>query len=145
MVHADKYAAISQVSELLFEQGERGQLALRDVLETLNQSDLVGLLCESLAQIHALHKQYGQHGIDQELFSRPFEDVLSVTARTANCLKAEGIRWLGDVVRQNQVALLKTPNLGKKSLRELTDELERHGLQLGMKLVGWKRPTEGSH
>jgi DNA-directed RNA polymerase subunit alpha len=60
--------------------------------------------------------------------------------RSANCLKAESIYYIGDLIQKTEVELLKTPNLGKKSLTEIKDVLYQRGLQLGMKLESWPPP-----
>lgn len=62
---------------------------------------------------------------------------LDLTVRSANCLKAEGIKYIGDLVQRTEVELLKTPNLGKKSLTEIKDVLAERGLSLGMRLEHW--------
>jgi len=67
---------------------------------------------------------------------RPIDD-LELTVRSANCLKAENIHYVGDLVQQTEVELLKTPNLGKKSLNEIKEVLAQNGLQLGMRLENW--------
>ena len=67
---------------------------------------------------------------------RPVDD-LELTVRSANCLKAENIYYIGDLVQRTEVELLKTPNLGKKSLTEIKDVLASKGLQLGMRLENW--------
>ena len=67
---------------------------------------------------------------------RPVDD-LELTVRSANCLKAENINNIGDLVRRTEVELLKTPNLGKKSLNEIKEVLASHGLELGMDLDNW--------
>ena len=67
---------------------------------------------------------------------RPIDD-LELTVRSANCLKAESIHYIGDLVQRTEVELLKTPNLGKKSLTEIKDVLASHGLSLGMRLENW--------
>lgn len=64
-------------------------------------------------------------------------DELELTVRSANCLKAENIYYIGDLIQRTEVELLKTPNLGKKSLTEIKDVLASHGLSLGMKLDNW--------
>jgi DNA-directed RNA polymerase subunit alpha len=64
-------------------------------------------------------------------------DELELTVRSANCLKAENIHYIGDLVQRTEVELLRTPNLGKKSLTEIKEVLESHGLALGMRLEGW--------
>ncbi len=77
----------------------------------------------------------GEPEIDPILL-RPIDD-LELTVRSANCLKAESIHYVGDLVQKTEVELLKTPNLGKKSLNEIKEVLAQHGLQLGMRLDGW--------
>jgi DNA-directed RNA polymerase subunit alpha len=67
---------------------------------------------------------------------RPVDD-LELTVRSANCLKAENIYYIGDLVQRTEVELLKTPNLGKKSLTEIKDVLANRGLNLGEKLENW--------
>ena len=67
---------------------------------------------------------------------RPVDD-LELTVRSANCLKAENIYYIGDLIQRTEVELLKTPNLGKKSLTEIKDVLASRGLSLGMRLENW--------
>jgi len=67
---------------------------------------------------------------------RPVDD-LELTVRSANCLKAENIFFIGDLIQRTEVELLKTPNLGKKSLTEIKDILGSQGLSLGMRLENW--------
>ena len=68
-------------------------------------------------------------------------DELELTVRSANCLKAENINYIGDLVQRTEVELLRTPNLGKKSLTEIEEVLEGHGLTLGMRLDNWPPPA----
>ena len=67
---------------------------------------------------------------------RPVDD-LELTVRSANCLKAENIYYIGDLVQRTETELLKTPNLGKKSLTEIKDVLASKDLELGMRLENW--------
>lgn len=67
---------------------------------------------------------------------RPVDD-LELTVRSANCLKAENIYYIGDLIQRTEVELLKTPNLGRKSLTEIKDVLASRGLALGMRLENW--------
>ena len=67
---------------------------------------------------------------------RPVDD-LELTVRSANCLKAENIFYIGDLIQRTEVELLKTPNLGKKSLSEIKYVLSSKGLSLGMKVEHW--------
>jgi DNA-directed RNA polymerase subunit alpha len=71
---------------------------------------------------------------------RPVDD-LELTVRSANCLKAENIYYIGDLIQRTEVELLKTPNLGKKSLTEIKDVLASRGLSLGVKLENWPPPS----
>jgi DNA-directed RNA polymerase subunit alpha len=64
-------------------------------------------------------------------------DELELTVRSANCLKAENIYYIGDLIQRTETELLKTPNLGRKSLNEIKDVLAARGLTLGMKLENW--------
>lgn len=64
-------------------------------------------------------------------------DDLELTVRSANCLKAESICYIGDLIQRTEVELLKTPNLGKKSLTEIKSVLAARGLSLGMRLENW--------
>ncbi len=70
------------------------------------------------------------------LLLRPVDD-LELTVRSANCLKAENIFYIGDLILRTENDLLKTPNLGKKSLTEIKDVLATKGLSLGMRLENW--------
>ena len=64
-------------------------------------------------------------------------DELELTVRSANCLKAEDIYYIGDLIQRTENELLKTPNLGRKSLNEIKEVLASRGLTLGMKLENW--------
>jgi len=76
--------------------------------------------------------------IDPSLM-QPVDD-LELTVRSANCLKAENIYYIGDLVQRTEAELLKTPNLGKKSLTEIKDVLAKRRLSLGMKVENWPPP-----
>ena len=82
-------------------------------------------------------------GVDP-LLLRPIDD-LELTVRSANCLKAESIYYIGDLIQKTEVELLKTPNLGKKSLTEIKEVLAQRGLALGMKLDNWPPAGIASH
>ena len=68
-------------------------------------------------------------------------DDLELTVRSANCLKAENIYYIGDLIQRTEPELLKTPNLGRKSLNEIKEVLASRGLALGMKIENW--PPQG--
>lgn len=84
------------------------------------------------------------------LLLRPVDD-LELTVRSANCLKAENIYYIGDLIQRTEVELLKTPNLGKKSLTEIKDVLASRGLSLGVRMENWpplslrRESREGLH
>lgn len=84
------------------------------------------------------HEPVIEHQEDEidPILLRPVDD-LELTVRSANCLKAENIYYIGDLIQRTEVELLKTPNLGKKSLTEIKDVLASRGLSLGMRLDNW--------
>lgn len=102
--------------------------------------------CATILQQQLLAFVDLQHGPAEEekpkkseiapILLRPVDD-LELTVRSANCLKAEHIYYIGDLVQRSENELLKTPNLGKKSLNEIKSVLATHHLSLGMKLDGW--------
>lgn len=106
--------------------------AIRRAATILQQQLLVFVDLESEAQTTA--QEEGDE-VDPILL-RPVDD-LELTVRSANCLKAENIYYIGDLVQRTEVELLKTPNLGKKSLTEIKDVLASRGLSLGMRLENW--------
>jgi DNA-directed RNA polymerase subunit alpha len=110
--------------------------------------EAAGILRSQLAVFVDLSKEESQEPdhkpapeIDPILL-RPIDD-LELTVRSANCLKAECIYYIGDLIQRTEVELLKTPNLGKKSLTEIKDVLAARGLSLGMRLENW--PPAGLH
>ena len=86
------------------------------------------------------HEKEPESVVEEEevdpILLRPVDD-LELTVRSANCLKAENIYYIGDLIQRTEVELLKTPNLGKKSLTEIKDVLASRGLSLGMRLDNW--------
>jgi len=86
------------------------------------------------------HEKEPEESVEEEevdpILLRPVDD-LELTVRSANCLKAENIYYIGDLIQRTEVELLKTPNLGKKSLTEIKDVLASRGLSLGMRLENW--------
>ncbi|MCP8900818.1 DNA-directed RNA polymerase subunit alpha [Gilvimarinus xylanilyticus] len=106
--------------------------AIRRAATILQQQLAVFVDLESEAQSQPEEKE---EAIDPVLL-RPVDD-LELTVRSANCLKAENIYYIGDLIQRTEVELLKTPNLGKKSLTEIKDVLASRGLSLGMRLENW--------
>jgi DNA-directed RNA polymerase subunit alpha len=95
-------------------------------------AQLEGLDIETLSQSQAV-RSTGQF---DPVLLRPV-DELELTVRSANCLKAENIFYIGDLIQRTENDLLKTPNLGRKSLNEIKEVLAARGLTLGMKLDNW--------
>jgi DNA-directed RNA polymerase subunit alpha len=106
--------------------------AIRRAATILQQQLAVFVDLESEAEQEA---EIEEEVIDPILL-RPVDD-LELTVRSANCLKAESIYFIGDLVQRTEVELLKTPNLGKKSLTEIKDVLASRGFHLGMRLENW--------
>jgi DNA-directed RNA polymerase subunit alpha len=82
------------------------------------------------------HQKEEEEILIEPIMLRPV-DELELTVRSANCLKAENANYIGDLVQKTEVELLRTPNLGKKSLNEIKEVLGSHGLSLGMELDNW--------
>ena len=99
------------------------------------------ILQQQLAAFVDLEASDVQQQADQEDLIDPIllrsVDDLELTVRSANCLKAESIYYIGDLVQRTEVELLKTPNLGKKSLTEIKDVLASRELSLGLRLENW--------
>jgi len=109
---------------------EQAAIILRDQLSSFID------IKDSVGHEEGLEHQLEEHlGIDPILV-RPV-DELELTVRSANCLKAENIYLIGDLIQRTEVELLKTPNLGKKSLMEIKDVLAMRGLSLGTRLERW--------
>ncbi len=108
-----------------------------------------GILQQQLAIFVDFEKQEKPQPEQREnemdpILLRPVDD-LELTVRSANCLKAENIYYIGDLIQRTEVELLKTPNLGKKSLTEIKDVLASHGLSMGMRLENWPPPGLGDN
>ena len=106
--------------------------AIRRAATILQQQLAVFVDLESEGEPEAVEK----HDEIDPILLRPVDD-LELTVRSANCLKAENIYYIGDLIQRTEVELLKTPNLGKKSLTEIKDVLASRGLSLGMRLENW--------
>ena len=106
--------------------------AVRKAATILHEQVSVFVLLETTDQTA---RKMEDEGIDP-LLLRSVDD-LELTVRSANCLKAENIYFIGDLIQRTEVELLKTPNLGKKSLTEIKDILANRGLSLGTRLENW--------
>ena len=110
--------------------------AIRDAARILmGQLSVFANLESELTEVEVKQAQQ----IDPVLL-RPVDD-LELTVRSANCLKAENIYYIGDLIQRHENDLLKAPNLGRKSLNEIKDILATKGLSLGMKVENW--PPQG--
>lgn len=107
--------------------------AVRQAARVLVEQLSVFAALEGAAQVFDL--PVGQLELDPML-TKPVDD-LELTVRSANCLKAENINYIGDLVQKSENDLLKTPNLGRKSLNEIKEVLASRGLTLGMKVGAW--------
>lgn len=118
----------------VIEPAEAVRYAARVLIEQLASfADLQGV--SPLSDVSTMKHVSPQSSIDPILL-RPV-DELELTVRSANCLKAENIYYIGDLIQRTETELLKTPNLGRKSLNEIKDVLAARGLTLGMKLENW--------
>ncbi len=102
------------------------------------------VLCEQLAVFAQLESDWPSPGMPASAPSPVFDpillrtvDELELTVRSANCLKAENIYYIGDLIQRTETELLKTPNLGRKSLNEIKEVLASRGLTLGARLENW--------
>lgn len=120
--------------------------------EALRES--VRILQDQLAVFGSIHQDAGQQDAQEDkatanpppldpILMRPVDD-LELTVRSANCLKAESIYYIGDLIQRTENELLKTPNLGRKSLNEIKEVLAAHGLTLGSKLENWPPAANGA-
>jgi DNA-directed RNA polymerase subunit alpha len=108
---------------------QRAATILRDQLSSFADLD-------QASPAEGLSEERPQEPAYDPILVRPV-DELELTVRSANCLKAENIYLIGDLIQRTEVELLKTPNLGKKSLTEIKDVLATRGLSLGMRLENW--------
>jgi DNA-directed RNA polymerase subunit alpha len=106
------------------------------------------ILVEQLAVFAQLEDKVGEMFEAAPARSQSFDpillrpvDELELTVRSANCLKAENIYYIGDLIQRTETELLKTPNLGRKSLNEIKEVLASRGLTLGARLENW--PPQG--
>ena len=67
---------------------------------------------------------------------RKVEDM-ELSVRSANCLKNDNLRYIGDLVQKTESEMLRTPNFGRKSLNEIKELLAVYDLHLGMQVENW--------
>jgi DNA-directed RNA polymerase subunit alpha len=138
-VEAARVAQRTNLDKLVVEIETNGTLDPEDAIRraaTILQEQLSAFVYLESREM----EQPRARGLDMDpILLRPIDD-LELTVRSANCLKAENIFYIGDLVQRNETDLLKAPNLGKKSLTEIKDVLAQHDLSLGMKLDNWPPP-----
>lgn len=141
-VEAARVEQRTNLDKLVLDVSTNGGIAPADAVRAAAR-----ILAEQLQVFVDLEQQGGAGDTEAEAINpmllRPIED-LELTVRSANCLKAENIHFIGDLVRRTEGDLLKTPNLGKKSLTEIKDVLESHELSLGMTIENWQTPQTES-
>jgi DNA-directed RNA polymerase subunit alpha len=136
LVESARVEQRTDLDKLVFELETNGTLdpeeAVRQAASILNDhlSVFIALKGEDVPGASEERPQF------DPMLMRPVDD-LELTVRSANCLKAENIFYIGDLIQRTEVDLLKTPNLGKKSLTEIKDILATKGLSLGMRLENW--------
>ncbi|MGD8568468.1 MAG: DNA-directed RNA polymerase subunit alpha [Gammaproteobacteria bacterium] len=126
----------TDLDKLILEVESNGTIDPEDAIRsaaTILQDQLSTFV--DLESVEQAEKREEEPDIDPILL-RPVDD-LELTVRSANCLKAEQIYYIGDLIQCTEVELLKTPNLGKKSLTEIKSVLATKGLSLGMRLENW--------
>ena len=131
----------TDLDKLLVEIETNGAITAEDAVRASAK-----ILVEQLAvfaqleggELTGMFEQPAQRSAQQfdPILLRPV-DELELTVRSANCLKAENIYYIGDLIQRTENELLKTPNLGRKSLNEIKEVLASRGLTLGMKLESW--------
>lgn len=126
----------TDLDKLIIEVESNGTIDPEDAIRsaaTILQDQLSTFV--DLESVEQAEKREEEPEVDPILL-RPVDD-LELTVRSANCLKAEQIYYIGDLIQCTEVELLKTPNLGKKSLTEIKSVLATKGLSLGMRLENW--------
>ncbi|MGI4816508.1 MAG: DNA-directed RNA polymerase subunit alpha [Janthinobacterium lividum] len=135
-VEAARVEQRTDLDKLIIEMETNGTIDPEEAIRTA--ATILAEQLESFVDLRGIHEPVVKEEkpeFDPGLL-RPVDD-LELTVRSANCLKAESIHYIGDLVQKTEVELLKTPNLGKKSLTEIKDILASKGLSLGMKLSNW--------
>jgi len=140
MVESARVEQRTDLDKLILDIETNGVISAEDAVR-----DSAKILVEQLAVFAQLEggdidvivsqSSRGHHQFDPILL-RPV-DELELTVRSANCLKAENIYYIGDLIQRTENELLKTPNLGRKSLNEIKEVLASRGLTLGLKLESW--------
>jgi len=126
----------TDLDKLIVELETDGTLNPKEAIEhsaTIMQQQLAAFV--NLDAIAEQEAKKEQNDFDP-LLMRSIEE-LELTVRSTNCLKAESIFLIGDLIQRSEFDLLKTPNLGKKSLNEIKDVLASKGFALGTTIDNW--------
>ncbi len=126
----------TDLDSLVLDIETNGSISAEDAIR-----QAAGILVDQLSVFVDLKAEKVEPVIEQAptvdpVLLRPVDD-LELTVRSANCLKAENIYYIGDLIQRTEFELLKTPNLSKKSLTEIKDVLAKQGLSLGQRLENW--------
>ncbi|MGK7294816.1 MAG: DNA-directed RNA polymerase subunit alpha [Candidatus Wenzhouxiangella sp. M2_3B_020] len=135
-VESARVAQRTDLDKLVLDIETNGTLSCEDAVKLA-----AGILVDQMSVfVDFVARDRDEEKRDEESFDpvllRPIDD-LELTVRSANCLKAEHIQYVGDLVQRSETELLKTPNLGKKSLTEIKTVLAAHDLSLGTRLENW--------
>jgi len=135
-VESARVAQSTNLDKLIIDLQTNGTVDPEEAIRTA-----ATILQDQLSCFVNLKSMEDEEVVDEEadidpILLRPV-DELELTVRSANCLKAENIYYIGDLIQRTEVELLRTPNLGKKSLTEIKDVLASHGLSLGLQLDNW--------
>jgi DNA-directed RNA polymerase subunit alpha len=133
-------ARVGQVTDydrLILEVDTDGSVSAERAVRTAAEllQDQLTVFVDLAPSMPGLGRDAASGDLDPNLL-KPIDD-LELSVRSANCLKADNIRYTGDLVQKTEQDLLKTPNFGKKSLNEIKEVLASMGLSLGMKLDNW--------
>ena len=133
----------TDLDKLILDIETNGSVDAGDAVQTAAQilRDQVAVFVDLDAEAAATVEEPQE--VINPMLLKPIDD-LDLTVRSANCLKAENVYFIGDLVQRTETELMKTPNLGKKSLNEIKEVLESHGLGLGMELDSWTPPKVGA-
>ncbi|MCA1777949.1 MAG: DNA-directed RNA polymerase subunit alpha [Xanthomonadaceae bacterium] len=135
-VESARVAQRTDLDKLILDIETNGTISCEDAVKLA-----AGILVDQMSVfVDFVARDKDEEILDEQNFDpvllRPIDD-LELTVRSANCLKAEHIQYVGDLVQRSETELLKTPNLGKKSLTEIKTVLAAHDLSLGTRLENW--------
>jgi len=121
------FDTISDIATILLQHGDKGEKLTRELLEYLDESERTDLLIPSLFELGELRKKLAVMEEEPYILSEPLEK-LKLTARTLNILKSEDMCLIGDLAKNHVHNVLRIPNIGKKSLREIQAALANYDL-----------------